>query len=102
MADAASYPIPIGTTASFARVVANLATSTFFLDEGYTIVTFQPVDVSNPGAATLYDSGNTAIVVLNAAGYGELTVPPGGASGYYFKATLGANILAATSPNMLR
>lgn len=95
-------PVPIGPTASFANVPAgSIATGNFSFGEGYTIVTFQPVNVNDPGVATLYDSGGTAIAVLSTEGYESFVVPSGGAT-YYFTATKGANILAATQPTVWR
>lgn len=92
-------PIPIGPTASFSNVPAgSIATSTFTMGDGTAVVTFQPVDVNNPGVVTLYDnSDNSAVLTLNSEGYEMAVVPPGGKT-YYFKATLGAKILAMTLP----
>lgn len=97
-----SAPIPIGITASFANVrTDSVATATFTMSEGMSIVTFQPVDWNNPGVATLYDSDGNTIVTMNSGGYETVQVPAGGKS-YYFKATLGANILAMTQPTIWR
>lgn len=94
-------PVPIGVTASFSNVPAgSIATSTFtFSDSGIAVVTFQPVSLDTPGVVTLYDSSNNVVTTLNSEGYETVIVPNGGAS-YYFKATLGANILAMTMPSI--
>ena len=93
-------PVPTGVGVSFAKVDKNAATKTFsFGEQGIVVLTFQPVDVNNPGVVTLYDSSDNVIVTMNTEGYETFQVPVGGAS-YYFKATLGANILAATIPSV--
>src|SRR6185436_15383716 len=93
-------PVPIGPTASFSNVPAgSIATATFTMGEGLAIVTFQPVRLSDPGVATLYDSGNNVILTMNSEGYDNVQVPTGGAS-YYWKATLGAKVLAMTMPTV--
>lgn len=95
-------PVPIGPGQSFARVPAGgIATANFSIGGGYAIVTFQPIDLNNPGVATLYDSTDAAILSINSEGYDSLIVPPAGAT-YYFKATLGAKILAMTQPTAWR
>lgn len=96
-----SAPIPIGVTASFSPVGVNTRTSSFTLPQGIAVVTFQPVDVNNPGIATLYDSIDNVILTLNAEGYETFQVPFDGLS-YYFKATRGAQLLAATQPSVWR
>jgi len=93
-------PVPIGPTASFSNVPAgSIATATFTFGEGYAVVVFQPIDVNNPGVATLYDSGNNAVVTLDSEGFDSIIVPAGGMT-YYFKATLGAKVLAVTQPTI--
>lgn len=93
-------PVPIGPGQSFSAVPANsIATANFAFDEGLAVVTFQPVDVNNPGVATLYDSGDAVILTLDHEGYANHIVPRGGAT-YYFKATKGARILAMTRPTI--
>ncbi len=94
-------PVPTGPTASFAAVQNNVATANFSFGGGYAVVTFQPVDVNNPGVATLYDSADNVILTMDHEGYANAMVPDGGAT-YYFKATLGANILAMTQPTIWR
>jgi hypothetical protein len=95
-------PVPIGVTASFNAVGKNVATGNFsFSEAGIATITFQPVDVNNPGVATLYDSTNNVIQTISAEGYETFQLPLGGGT-YYFKATLGANILAATLPSIGR
>lgn len=95
-------PVPIGPTASFSAVPAgSISTATFSFGEGYAIVTFQPRDVNDPGTVTLYDSSDTVITTIADEGYAPFVVPAGGAT-YYFKATKGANILAATQPTVWR
>ena len=97
-----STPIPTGMTASFSAVPkGSVATANFSFGRGYAVVTFQPVDVNNPGVATLYDSDGNVILTMDREGYANAMVPEGGAT-YYFKATLGANILAMTQPTIWR
>lgn len=94
--------IPIGITASFSNVRAgSIATANFTMPPGTVIITFQAVDVQNPGVVTLYDSGDNAILTINTDGQEIYRVPHGGAT-YYFKATLGANLLAMTLPNIVQ
>lgn len=93
-----AIPIPVGIGWSVSNVQPNVQTPTQGLDAGFAIATFQPVDVNNPGTATLYNSAGTVILTLTQGGYGEFMVPVGGAS-YYFIATNGAAVLAATRPN---
>ncbi len=91
-----SAPVPAGITSSFSPVTTgSVATSTFLVPGGSAVVTFQPLDVNNPGTATLYDSANNSILTISQEGYETFQVPAGGAS-YYFKATLGARLLAVT------
>lgn len=93
-------PVPIGPGASFSKVPAgSIATSTFTLGEGYAIITFQPCDVNNPGLVSLYDSGNNVVATVDGEGYETVMVPIGGMT-YYFKATLGANLIAMTQPTV--
>lgn len=95
-------PVPIGPGQSFSNVAKNsIATSTFSMGEGYAVVTFQPLVLSDPGVVTLYDSSDNVILTMNSEGYEAVVVPNGGAS-YYFKATLGAKILAMTQPTAWR
>jgi hypothetical protein len=94
-------PVPIGPGTSFSAVGVNIATSNFTLGEGYAIMTFQPLDVNNPGVATLYDSDGNTIIALDREGYGNVMVPSGGLT-YYFKATLGAKLVALTQPTTWR
>lgn len=95
-------PIPIGVTQSFSNVPgASLATANFTMPGGIAVMTFQPIDVNNPGAAYLYDSDDTLIATLKAEGHETFQVPHNGGT-YYFKATLGAKILAATQPSIWR
>lgn len=96
-----AVPVPIGPGASFSNVGANKATASFSFDEGRVVVTFQPVNVNDPGVATLYDSADTAILTLDEAGHANHVVPRGGAT-YYLKATKGANVLAVTRPTIWR
>lgn len=96
-----SAPLPTGPTASFPAVRVNVATSNFTFGEGYAIVTFQPVNVNDPGIATLYDSAGNVILTMDAEGYSPFNVPIGGGT-YYFAATKGANILAMTQPTEWR
>ena len=97
-----STPVPTGPTASFSAVPkGEIATASFTFGRGLATVTFQPVDVNNPGGATLYDSAGNVILTMDRAGYANAMVPEGGAT-YYFKATLGANILAMTQPTIWR
>lgn len=93
-------PVPIGPGASFSKVPAgSIATATFTMGEGLAIVTFQPVNLNNPGVVTLYDSSDNVILTMNSEGYDNVQVPTRGLS-YYFKATLGANLLAMTQPTV--
>lgn len=102
MPDSASYPIPEGVTSSFSFPQAGANTATFTLPgSAQAVITFQPLDMNNPGVLTLYDSGNVAIFTMLAAGYAPLIVPGAGAS-YYISTTLGAKLVAATVPNSLR
>lgn len=94
-------PLPIGVTASISPVLVNVNTRTFAMPEGMAVVTFHPVDVNNPGIATLYDSAGNVILTINAEGYETFQVPLGGMT-YYFAATLGAALLAATVPSVWR
>ena len=95
-------PVPIGPTASFSNVPAgSIATATFKFGVGYAVITFQPIDVDNPGTATLYDSTDTAVATLSTEGYESFVVPSTGDT-YYFKATLGAKLLAMTQPSAWR
>lgn len=95
-------PVPIGPGAVFSDVPAgSVATAEFTLGEGYAVVTFQPVDIQNPGVATLYDGDDVAVLTIDAEGYSPAIVPPGGGT-YYFKATLGAKRLAMTLPTVWR
>lgn len=95
-------PVPIGPGVSFSNVRAgSIATSNFTLGEGYAVVTFQPVDVNDPGVVTLYDSSGNVVLTLNSEGYEPAVVPLGGMT-YYFKATLGAKLLAMTQPTVWR
>jgi hypothetical protein len=97
-----AFPMPEGPSASFANPAPGVNTKTFALpDQAQVIVTFNPIDVNNPGTLILYDSGANAIVTMQAAGYAAFIVPAGGAS-YYFNASLGANQIAATIPANLR
>ena len=91
-----SWPIPEGLTASSSAPFDSVATANAtFSDGGNAVLTFQPVDPNNPGVATLYDSGNNALVTMNQGGYAAFYIPTGGGT-YYWKATLGANIVAIT------
>lgn len=94
-------PVPIGPTASFADVARNVSTGNFSFGGGYAVVTFQPADLDDPGTVTLYDSDDNTILTMKAEGYESFIVPPAGAT-YYFTATKGANILAATQPTIWR
>ncbi len=95
-------PVPIGVTASISPVASgSIATRSFTMPEGIAVVTFQPLNVNDPGVVTLYDSGNNVILTINAEGYETFQVPLGGGT-YYFKATLGAQLLAATVPSVWR
>ena len=99
-----STPVPIGVGVSFSNVQPNVVTADFTLPEGTHIITFQPVNPNNPGVVTLYDDTGTAdstILTMNMEGYETLQVGVGGGT-YYFNTTLGANILAATSPSIWR
>lgn len=93
-----AIPIPVGVGWSLSNVQPNAQTPTQGLSAGYAVATFQPYDVNNPGVVTLYNSAGTVILTLTSGGYGNFVVPPGGAS-YYFIATNGAAVLAATNPN---
>lgn len=94
--------VPIGLTASFSNVkTGSVATANFTMPAGTVIITFQAVDVQNPGVVTLYDSGDNALITMNTDGQEIYRVPHGGAT-YYFKATLGANLLAMTQPNIIQ
>ena len=95
-------PVPIGPGASFSDVRAgSVATANFTIGEGYAVATFQPVDVNSPGTATLYDSAGNIILTMDTEGYESTIVPPGGLT-FYFKATLGAKVLALTQPTAWR
>ena len=94
-------PVPIGVGASFKDVQNNVATANFTFDEGFVVVTFQPRDPNNTGTATLYDSDGNTILTIDREGYQTHMVPAGGKT-YYFKATLGANMLAMTRPSVWR
>ena len=94
-----SWPIPVGITASFPNVrTDSVATSNFTMDGGFKVVTFQPVNPGNPGIAYLYDSSNTLRLTMTEGGNYMFQVSDAGET-FYFKATLGANILAMTTPN---
>lgn len=102
MATGAAFPIPSGTTASFAQVAAGANTPAAWLDAGPAVMTFQPYDVNWPGTVTLYDNtSGLAVGTLTSAGYLPFVVPPGG-NKYYMTGTCGAAIFAITSPNSLR
>ncbi len=94
-------PVPIGVTASFKDVGINVATANFTFDEGFAVVTFQPRDPNNTGLAYLYDSDSNLILTFDREGYQTHAVPAGGKT-YYFKASLGANMLAMTRPSLWR
>lgn len=98
----ASYPVPIGVGASFSPVAAVVATNSFTIGTpGYAIVTFQPLDVNDPGLVTLFDSAANTILTMDRAGYENVMVPGGGLT-YYFTASKGAALLAMTSPSIWR
>lgn len=101
MASANLLPVPIGVTNSFSNLAANVSSATFGLDAGFEyLVTFQPVDTNNPGSLVLYDSGNNALLTMtNPFVYGTYAMGAA-ASGYYFKASLGAQLAAITSPSI--
>lgn len=95
-------PVPIGPGASFANVKTDsVATGNFTMSEGLAIVTFNPVDDNAPGTATLYDSDGNTVLTMTTGGHELVQVPYGGKT-YYFKATLGANMLAMTQPTIWR
>ena len=95
-----STQVPIGVGQSFSDVPINsVVTTTFGLDAGYAIVTFQAIDRNDPGVATLFDGDGNTIVTLDEEGYANVFVPSGGKT-YYFSATKGANLLALTHPSI--
>lgn len=95
-----STPVPIGPGASFPNVQPNVQTASFTIGtDGLATIVFQPVDVNNPGVATLYDSSGNTIATLSTEGYESVYVPLNGLT-YYFKATLGANLLAMIQPTI--
>jgi hypothetical protein len=103
---ASGFPIPEGQTSSFSFPAAGVNTATFTLPGGaQAVVTFQPLDYNNPGTLTLSDSAGNTILTMLAGGYAGWTVPniaTGAGTGYYFNATAGAQLVAATVPNSLR
>lgn len=95
-----AFPVPIGVGTSFSDLAPNVATRTFEirLGNGY-IVTFNPVDVNDPGVLTLYDSANTAILTMAQGGSYGLSTPTG--TGFYFKGTKGARNASVVDPTII-
>lgn len=100
------FPLPTGNTASFSNPPAGVNTATFTLQAGsMVIVTFQPLDLNNPGTLTMTeDDGSTVVLTMTEGGYARYDVPstPDFGESYYFNATNGAQLVAATVPNSLR
>jgi hypothetical protein len=92
-------PPPIGPGVSFSNVPLNTNTTFFEMGKGYAVMTFQPVDVNNPGVATLYAKGGTVLLTMDREGYANWYVPIDNST-YYFAATLGAKFLALTQPTI--
>ena len=93
-----SWPVPVGAGYSFRNVAPAVNTKKFDLPAGDYILTFQPIDVNNPGTLILYDNSNVAQVTMLAAGYATFKPITGGLTGYYFTASAGANMAAIIAP----
>ena len=94
-----AFPQPAGPGTSFADLPPAANSTTFSVPAGNgLIVTFNPIDVSNPGVAYLYDSAGTAVVTMEQGGSFGFSSP--GGSGFYFKATLGARNVSVIEPTL--
>ncbi len=95
--------IPIGITASFSNVAANVKTPKFTMPGSMAIVFFNPADVNNAGTLTLFDSSDNVLMTMTVPGHYPWQVPQidGGAI-YYFSSTADISTVAMTIPNGLR
>jgi hypothetical protein len=101
--NSAALPIPIGVTASFSNVPANTATAQFWMDQGQAVITWRPRNTNDNGLQlTLTDQNSNVILTMTQPGqYYYWQVPIGGLK-YTFKSTMTIDLVAATSPNILR
>lgn len=95
-----AFPVPIGPGTSFSDLAPQKASAAFGIasGNGYT-VTFNPVDISDPGTLTLYDSSNVAVLVMNQGGSYGFSTPAG--TGFYFKGTKGARNASVIEPSIV-
>ena len=96
-----AFPQPIGPGTAVADLAPSPAISrTFDVPAGNgLIVTFNPLSISDPGVATLYDSANTAVLEMAQGGSYGFSSP--GGDGFYFKATKGARNVSVVEPTIV-
>lgn len=92
----ANYPLPLGISDSHHNVNAGDNSRKFDIPAGNYVVTFQPVDVNNPGTLTLYDHSANVLVTMAMGGYAVFI--SGGSTGCYFSNPNGIKIAAITTP----
>lgn len=96
---AGNWPVPVGAGDTVCNLRPATKSRMFDLTRLNYLITFQPVDVNDPGTLILYDGSNTAMVTLNAGGYATFTpVASGVQYNYYFIASNGANIASIIAP----
>jgi hypothetical protein len=95
-----AFPQPTGPGSSVADLAPLVRSRTLSVPSGNgMVVTFNPVDVGDPGVATLYDSSDVAVLVMEQGGsYGFSSV---GGDGFYFKATKGARNVSVVEPTLV-
>lgn len=94
-----AFPIPIGEGNSVADLIPTVASRTFTLERGNDyVVTFNPVNIDDPGVLYLYDSANTVLLTMNQGGSYGLSTP--GGTGFYFKGTKGARNASVINPTI--
>lgn len=94
-----AFPQPVGPGTSFLDLAPARETATFTVPAGNgMIVTFNPISVSDPGIAYLYDSAGTAVLEMVQGGSYGFSSP--GGSGFYFKATKGARNVSLVEPTL--
>lgn len=92
---------PIGPGTSISELApAPAASRTFDIARGTYVVTYNPVDVNNPGVLYLYNSSDVVVLDMPQGGSYGLTVAADG-TGFYFKGTRGARNASVIEPTIV-